>query len=118
MKEKDVSIINKGCRLNGTFDFKGYLIIAGTVEGALNAESVVTEEGSTIKADIASEHLTIAGTFEGNINVTGILTLLGTSNVRASIQCGNLVVEEGGILNGRIIPPASSTIPAFNENNI
>ncbi len=105
MKEKDVSIINKGCRLNGTLDFKGYLIVAGTVEGVLNAETVITEEESTIKADVTSENLTIAGTFEGNIIVTGILTLLGTSNVQASIQCGNLVVEEGGILNGRITPP-------------
>ncbi len=116
VKEKDVSIINKGCKLNGTLDFKGYLIVAGMVEGVLNAESVVTEEGSTIKADVTSENLTIAGTFEGNISVTGILTLLGTSNVRASIQCGNLVVEEGGILNGRILPPLNP--PVFNENNL
>jgi len=117
VKEKDVSIINKGCRLNGTLDFKGYLIVAGTVEGVLNAESVITEEGSTIKADVTSENLTIAGTFEGNIIVTGLLTLLGTSNVRASIQCGNLVVEEGGILNGRITPPLSLSL-AFNEDNL
>jgi len=105
VKEKDVSIINKGCTLNGTLDFKGYLIVAGTVEGVLNAETVITEEGSTIKADVTSENLTIAGTFEGDIIVTGMLTLLGTSNVRASIQCGNLVVEKGGILNGKITPP-------------
>jgi len=52
VKEKDVSIINKGCRLNGTLDFKGYLIVAGTVEGMLTAETVITEEGSIIKADV------------------------------------------------------------------
>ncbi|TFG93363.1 MAG: polymer-forming cytoskeletal protein [Syntrophobacterales bacterium] len=116
MKEKDVSIINKGCRLNGTLDFKGYLIVAGTVEGVLNAESVITEEGSTIKADVTSQNLTIAGAFEGNIMVTGMLTLLGTSNVQASIQCGKLVVAEGGLLNGRITPPSSP--PVFNRDNL
>jgi len=105
VKEKDVSIINKGCSLKGTLDFKGYLMIAGTVEGVLNAESVTTEKGSVIKADITSENLTIAGTFEGNIMVTGLLTLLGTANVRSDIRCGRLVIEEGGILNGRILSP-------------
>lgn len=111
MKEKDVSIINKGCTLSGNLEFKGYLVIGGTVEGILSADSVITEEGSTIKADVTSKNLTIAGVFEGNITVTGILTLLGTSNVRADIQCGSLVVEEGGIFNGRIIPPSRASFP-------
>lgn len=107
MKEKDknISIINKGCSLSGSLDFKGYLIVAGTIEGVLNAESVITEEGSFIKADVTSERFTIAGRFEGNIIVTGTLTLLGTADVQGSIQCGNLIVEEGGILNGKITPP-------------
>jgi cytoskeletal protein CcmA (bactofilin family) len=118
VKEKDVSIINKGCRLDGTLEFKGYLIVAGTVEGVLNAESVITEEGSTIKADVTAENLTIAGIFEGNIFVTGMLTLLSTSNVHASIQCGNLVVEQGGVLNGRITPPSLTSTPAFSEESL
>ncbi|MBW2598962.1 MAG: polymer-forming cytoskeletal protein [Deltaproteobacteria bacterium] len=106
MKEKDknISIINKGCSLNGNLDFKGYLIVTGTVEGVLNAESAIMEEGSVVKADVTSEKLTIAGKFEGNIIVSGTLTLLGTSNVRGTIQCGNLIVEEGGILNSKISP--------------
>ena len=116
MKEKDVSIIDKGCTLNGTLDFKGYLVVVGTVKGILNAEIAITEEGSTVKADVTAKKLTIAGSFEGNITVTGMLTLLGTSNVRATIQCGSLVVEEGGSLNGKITPPASS--PTFNEENL
>jgi cytoskeletal protein CcmA (bactofilin family) len=116
VKEKDVSIINKGCTLSGTFDFKGYLIVAGTVEGVLHAESVITEEGSSVKADITAKHLTIAGFFEGNLAVTGVLTLLGTAHVRASIQCGNLVVEEGGILNGKIVPLAGPHPPVDDKS--
>ncbi len=114
MKEKDVSIINKGCTLKGSLDFKGYLMIAGTVEGILHAESVITEEGSVVKADITSENLTVAGAFEGNIMVTGLLTLLGTSHVRAEIRCGRLVMEEGSILNGKILPPSSAD-PTFGQ---
>jgi len=105
VREKDVSIINKGCTLKGTLDFKGYLMIAGAVEGVLHAESVTTEKESIVRADVTAKNLTIAGTFEGNIMVTGLLTLLGTANVRSDIQCSRLVIEEGGILNGRILPP-------------
>lgn len=107
-EDKDISIINKGCRLNGDLDFKGHLIVAGTVEGVLNAESVITEEGSFIKADATSKELAIAGRFEGNIIVTGTLTLLCTANVQGTIRCGNLVVEEGCILNGKIAPLSSA----------
>ena len=90
-KDKDISIINKGCSLNGSLDFKGYLIVAGTVEGVLNAESVIAEEGSFIKADVTSEMLAIAGRFEGNIIVTGTLTPSTTarnpgSRLRTSIS--------------------------------
>jgi len=109
-KDKDVSIINKGCTVNGNLNFKGYLIVEGTVEGILNAESVTTEERSFVKADVTSEKLTIAGRFEGNIIVTGILTLLGTSNVQGTIHCNSIVVEEGGILNGTVTPFSSSAI--------
>ena len=100
--QKNISIINKGCRLEGNLDFKGYLIIAGSVQGALQAETVITEEDSFVAAKITADYATIAGFFEGEITTTGTLTLLKTSRVDASIECGTLIIEEGCTFNGRI----------------
>jgi len=100
--QKNISIINKGCRLEGDFDFKGYLIIAGTVKGTLRADTVITEEGSCVTAQITAAYATIAGSFEGHISTTGSLTLSKTSCVDAALECGTLIIEEGCLFNGRI----------------
>jgi len=99
---RTISIINKGCHLEGNFDFKGYLIVAGTLKGTLNADTVITEEGSTITATITSTFLTVAGAFRGEITTTDTLTLLKTSDVSACIRCGKLIIEEGCTVNGKI----------------
>jgi cytoskeletal protein CcmA (bactofilin family) len=106
---KNISIINKNCHLEGAFDFKGNLIVAGTLTGRLNADTVITEEGSVLRADITATRVTIAGEFQGEINTRETLTLLKTANVRACIQCRKLVIEEGSTINGKIcaLPPHS-----------
>ncbi len=105
---KNVSIINKDCYLKGDFDFKGYLILAGSINGNLNAEIVATEKESHINGIVRVNTLTIAGSFEGEITATDTLTLLDTANVNALIKCGKLIIEKGCILNGKTEPlPAS-----------
>jgi len=99
--DKSVSIINKDCKLKGNFDFKGYLILAGSIKGNLNAEIVATEKESHINGKVIANTLTIAGSFEGEITATDTLTLLDTANVSASIKCGKLIIEKGCILNGK-----------------
>jgi len=101
-KRENVSIINRDCNLEGTLDFKGYLIVAGSINGALNAETVVTEEDSRILANVTVNSMTVAGYFEGKIIVTETLTISGTGNVKARIKCNKLAIEEGGILNGNV----------------
>lgn len=102
-KRENVSIINKDCKLEGKLDFKGYLIIAGSINGKLNADTVITEEDSRVVANVNVSSMTIAGLFEGEIMVTKTLTILGTGNVKAQIKCNKLAIEEGGTLNGNVI---------------
>ncbi|MDO9528076.1 MAG: polymer-forming cytoskeletal protein [Syntrophales bacterium] len=101
-KRENVSIINRDCNLEGTLDFKGYLIVVGSINGTLNAETVVTEEDSHILAKANVNSMTIAGYFEGEMIVTETLTISGTGNVKARIKCNKLAIEEGGVLNGNV----------------
>ncbi|MCD6332848.1 MAG: polymer-forming cytoskeletal protein [Bacteroidales bacterium] len=100
--QKNISIISKDCKLKGDFDFKGYLIIGGSISGTLNAETVITEKDSHITANIKANLLTIAGFFKGEVEATDTLTLLKTANVSACIKCGKLIIEEGCTFNGKI----------------
>lgn len=103
-KNKGISIINKDCNLKGDLEFRGYLILAGSIEGNLTADSVATEKDSYIKGKVNAQTLTIAGSVEGEITVTDTLTLLDTANVKALIRYEKLILEKGCVLNCRIAP--------------
>ena len=101
VKEDQISIINKGCKIEGQLYFNGHLIVEGIIQGTLNGESIFTEKDSHITATVHAKFLTVAGFFEGEIEAD-MLTLLKTANVEGHIRCHKLVVDEGGILNGSI----------------
>lgn len=115
-KEDNISIINRNCKIEGSLNFKGHLIIEGTVEGTLLAETVFTEMDSRVIVDINATSLTIAGFFEGNIEVTDVLTLLKTADVRGQIKCHKLIIDEGALLNG-IVKFTSPENPDTSQPN-
>jgi len=98
----NISIINSTSKIEGVLYFKGHLIIEGTIEGTILAETVFTEIDSRIIANIKANSLTIAGFVEGDIEVTDTLTLLKTADVKSQIRCCKLIVDEGGHLNGSV----------------
>ena len=101
-REDNISIVNSSCKIEGILHFRGHLIVEGIIEGTLLAETVYTEKNSNIKAQIHATSLTIAGYFEGDIEVEGTLTLLKSADVRGRVRCRNLVIDEGGIINGSV----------------
>lgn len=101
VKKDDVSIINQNCYLEGKLNFSGHLIVSGEIKGILNADIVVTREGSRITGELNIKNLTVAGSIEGDI-VADRLMLLKTADLKGNIRCSSLVVEEGGLLNGNI----------------
>lgn len=102
MNDNRFSIINSGSKIEGVLITKGHLIIEGTVEGTIQAESVFAEKDSRIRANIQVNTLWIAGFFEGSIEVSDTLTLLPTAEVRGQIRCHKLVVQAGAKLEGNV----------------
>ena len=97
----EVSIIQRGSLIEGNLNFKGYLIIAGEIQGNLKAETVVTQSGSRISGELNIRSLNISGNVEGDI-IAESLILQKTAEVNGNIQCSNLIIEEGAVLNGAI----------------
>jgi cytoskeletal protein CcmA (bactofilin family) len=77
------------------------LRIEGTVEGTIHSDGEVTIAPSgEVKGTINAKHLIVTGKVLGNFNITECLEIHGTGCVEGEVEVGNLVVDEGGILQG------------------
>ena len=101
-KSKNISIIDKELTVEGTVSTKGKMIIKGTVKGNLEGETVVIAKEGSVYANTKVSDITIGGIFEGDIIVSNELIILSTGSCSGKVECKNLVVEAGGILNATV----------------
>ena len=108
---KNLSIIDKDLKVDGTISSKGQLVIRGSVKGTLIGEKIVIAEEGSVFADTEVSSLTIGGKFEGEITATDELVILSTGSCSGTVICKNLTVESGGQLNATVTHQSSSPIP-------
>jgi len=95
-------MVEKGLTIDGSVSFKGQLIVKGAIKGTLTGEHVVIEEGGVVAADTRAAFFTIGGTFNGKLTVSGKLVLLSTGNCSGIIECQEVEMEPGAVLNGEV----------------
>jgi len=108
-KSKGLSIIDKGLTVEGTVNAGGKLIIAGSLEGTLVGNEVVTVRGSRVVAQAEVQDMVIAGEFEGDVTAFRSLKILRTGVFGGNIVCKDLSLEAGGKLNGSVRPLEADT---------
>jgi len=102
IKSKNISIIDQGATVEGSFSCKGRLVIKGTVKGTLLGDIVTIAKEGAVYADTKAVSITIGGIFEGEIEGADELIILSTGNCSGKIICKDLAVEAGGILNAEV----------------
>ncbi len=102
IKSKNISIIDQGATVEGTFSCKGRLVIKGAVKGTLIGDTVIIAEEGAVYADAKVASITIGGIFEGEIRASKELIILSTGSCKGKIVCKDFVVEPGGILNAQV----------------
>lgn len=102
IRKELLSIIDKDLNIEGTVQFKGKIIVSGVLKGDLHGDHVLTSKGSNIHANVKVDEIIIGGTFEGNIIAYKRLKILKTGNVIGTLFCNTLIIEAGGIFNGRV----------------
>ncbi len=95
---------------------EGKLIIAGTLDGTLNGNKVVTVKGSRVVARAEVMDMVVAGDFEGDLTALNSLKILRTGNLRGNIACKTLSMEAGGKLNGNV-RPLEASVPVAPETD-
>ena len=100
--------IGRGITMSGEIEACDYLLVEGTVEAALKGASVLDiSETGTFYGTVEIQEATVAGRFEGELTVQGRLTIRAGGIVTGSIAYGELEVEAGAIIDGRMTPIAA-----------
>lgn len=100
--EKVDTIIGKDTQFQGNITTTGILQIQGQVEGNIKSSSdIIVAETSVVKGDISGVNVVITGTHIGNSDLQGRLEISSTGKVSGDIRVGSIVIEEGGVLDGK-----------------
>ena len=77
------------------------LKITGKFIGDIECSSSIVIGGTGyVKGNISAEFAYVCGIVEGNLDIMQTIQLAHSGNVQGSIICGNLIADEGAILNG------------------
>ncbi|MFA6281513.1 MAG: polymer-forming cytoskeletal protein [Candidatus Omnitrophota bacterium] len=105
LKRKDEEkILDINATMQGSLVFSEpvNLRITGRFEGTLNTKgNLMIAEKAIVSADIAGEAMVIGGHVTGTIKASRMVTLTPTAIVTADIETPKMVIEEGGIFNGK-----------------
>ena len=98
-------VIGEGITMSGEIESCDHLLVEGSVEAALKgAKDLEISETGKFYGSVEIENATIAGHFEGEINVSGRLTVSSSGVITGSIAYGELQIEAGATLDGRLAP--------------
>lgn len=94
--------IGTGTRVEGTIVVSGTLRIDGEVAGEIKADGdVVIGKTGEVRADVCAVNLIVGGRLNGTASARERLELLATGKIVGDATMQTLIVEQGGLLEGR-----------------
>ena len=97
-----IGFLDKGVILEGRMELAGTFRIDCQVKGTIVSNStIVLGENARVEGEIEGNHVVVGGRFEGVISAKGRVEILTKGVVRGEVRCPCLVIEAGGILDGR-----------------
>lgn len=110
---KNLSIIDKELEIEGSISSKGKLIIKGKVTGTITGDVlIIAEDGIVDSSATEVSSITIGGNFQGEVTASKELIILSTGTCAGKVECKDLIVENGGILNAEVSCKTSSQRPS------
>lgn len=122
---KNLSIIDRELKIEGSIKSAGKLIIKGQVNGTIEGDVVIIAKDGRVNSSATKvSSLTIGGDFQGNLSASRELIVLSTGICSGKVACKDLIVENGGILNAEVsckTPNSLSTekeLPPFDHSEL
>ncbi|MDE7004678.1 MAG: polymer-forming cytoskeletal protein [Oscillospiraceae bacterium] len=96
------TVIAQGVTVKGTLRGEGVVQVEGVVEGEFDLTgAVIVAESGLIRGPIKADVVRVAGRVEGSVYAREHMRLEPTGSLDGDVTTASLVVEDGGILNGR-----------------
>ncbi len=111
------TVIAQGITFTGTLRGEGVIQVEGVVEGEFDLTgAVIVAESGLIRGPVAADVVRVAGRVEGNVHAREHMRLESSGSLDGDVTTASLVVEDGGILNGRCttIKPQPALEPELN----
>src|SRR5215208_2773010 len=102
------SLLDAQLVVTGDLDTGGSLRSDGELDGSVRrADTVVLGVGAAMSGDVHAREVVIGGTITGNVHATDRVELQATAIVTGDILTQTILVQEGGVVNGRVLmrPP-------------
>ena len=109
-----IGFLDKGVKLEGTLELAGTFRLDGQVKGNIISEqSLILGEAARVEGQIEGNHVVVAGRFDGVIFAKGRVEIQAKGVVTGEIHAPCLVIEPGGIFDGRchMLASAQATKP-------
>jgi cytoskeletal protein CcmA (bactofilin family) len=107
--EEWTGFIDQGVTLEGTLQLKGTFRIEGNI---ISEQTVVLGEGAKVEGQIEGNRVVIAGRFDGVIFAKGRVEIEAKGVVTGEVHSPCMVIDPGGIFDGRCHMLASSDASA------
>ncbi|WDP88951.1 MAG: polymer-forming cytoskeletal protein [Desulfobacter sp.] len=114
---KNLSIIDKELKIDGSISSTGKLIIKGQVTGTIDGDVVIIAEDGIVHSSATKvSSLTIGGSFQGEVEASKELVILSTGTCAGKVVCQDLIVENGGVLNADVSCKTSGSMAMPKPN--
>ena len=94
------SKINEDVRIRGTITVSEPLVMAGQLDGDVNADTLPVASTAIITGEITSQSLTIDGRVLGSI-VADKVFLSATAHFEGQLYCQDVAVDDGAYVNAK-----------------
>jgi cytoskeletal protein CcmA (bactofilin family) len=111
--EEWTGFIDQGVTLEGTLQVKGTFRIDGNVRGNIISEqTLILGEGAKVEGQIEGNSVIISGRFDGVIFAKGRVEVQAKGVVTGEVHSPCMVIDPGGIFDGRCHMLAASDTAA------
>jgi cytoskeletal protein CcmA (bactofilin family) len=114
------SVLDSASIVTGDLESAASIRIDGRMEGNIRrADMVVLGVGATMSGDVHAREVVIGGTLNGTVYATDRVELQATAIVTGDLVTQSVLVQEGGVVNGRVLMrPPETPIPSSGSRSV
>jgi cytoskeletal protein CcmA (bactofilin family) len=102
LDKSNCAFVGEGVIFKGSIEAAEKLVVLGTVEGQVEARELLVGANGTIKGNVCVDHAYIQGVILENIEARVYLGLRRTGRIIGTAVYGEVEIEKGGVLMGRM----------------